>query len=461
MRMATFNYATQILGYIATTPFSPKMGIFSIKPLLEAYKNARTNRRDLLNIQTKRLKHLISHAYYRVPYYHRLYKKTNFFPNDITSVEDLKKLPIVTKEMMKDMQIANIKELLAKNINSSSLEKNQTSGSTGIPIKIFYTHDDSRKLGYVGCRYLLENGMNRFDRHVRIVHPSIFHPQSPLLSMLGVSKHCLHGCMQYDISVLANHRKVPLALAQLKPHVIEGYTSTLKMLAVAKKELDVRNIHPKFMISYAEVLDPSTRHFIESAFDTDLIDMYGAHECRTIAWECREHMGYHINADALVLEFLKDGEQVNPGERGKVVITNLFSYAMPFIRYELGDIAIPLDECCSCGCTLPMLEIVEGKMLDFIVLPNGNVISPHILKKELGLRPEIRMFKVVQKDHYNIEVFLVKGPDFSEDVTKSLKFGLYRILGKEANISISYVDEIPMTPGGKFKVIESMVPPKF
>jgi len=448
-----FGYASQILGYVATAPFTPKQSVSSTMQLLQVFKTGRLRRKELLNLQEKRLRHLISHAYAHVPLYRRLFRQAKVTPNDIRSLGDLQKLPVVTKFMLKSTPI---NDRLAANIDPRRLERNQTSGSSGVPLQVYYRLEDSRQLGIIGLRAWLENGMTRFDRRVRLVHPSLFsnHFQHnlSLLAMLGIGR-------TYDISVPKDYRRVVPTLLSLHPHVLEGYASTLKMLVLAIKDLGVAKLRPKFVMTYAEVLDLSTRRVIESVLDTDLIDMYGAHECRTIAWECRRHIGYHINADSLILEFLKDGEQVSSGALGKVVVTNLFSFAMPFIRYELGDLAIPLDEECNCGCTLPLLKMVVGRLLDFIVLPNGELVSPFTIRQAFALRPEIKMFKVLQKDRYDIEVLLVKGLGFSENTIKGIRDELKAILGEELNISVSCVDEISVPSGRKYKQIESRVTP--
>jgi len=468
--MTILGYASQVLGYTAATLFTPQQSIHSIKQILEVFKNGRLDKKELHELQSRRLRRLTSHAYSQVPYYRRLFKQAKVAPSDIRFIEDLHKLPIVTKSMLVDMQRANPSELLTKSFPHQMLEKNLTSGSAGIPLQVYYRPEDSRQLGIIGLRAWLENGMTRFDRRVRLVHPSLFsnHFQHnlSLLAMLGIGRTYdipvpINPCMliksNYDFSILDHYKNIIPVLSKIKPHILEGYTSSLKYLAQEIKKQGIFEIRPKFVMSFAEMLDSPIRHLLATTFNTEVIDMYGAHEARTIAWECREHIGYHINADSLILEFLKDGEQVSPGELGEAVITNLFSYAMPFIRYELGDIASPVDVQCSCGCTLPMLKKLEGRIIDFIVLPSGNLVSPLAVRDLFGSGLEIETFKVLQKDRYNIEVLIVKGPKFLENTAKELKVKLAALLREEVNISISYVDEIPLPPGGKFKYVESNV----
>jgi len=418
--------------------------------LLEARKNTGLPKDKLHKIQTNRMRSIIKHAYDNVPFYRRLFRRAGIAPEEISSVNDLRRLPIVTKEMIRD---APSSDILPAGLNPADLEVYQTSGSTGIPLKIFYTVADSMKLGAIGLRTFTENGMRLFHKRARIVHESIFHKRS-FLEQFGVLR-------MYDYSALLEPREIVARLTQLRPHVLEGYSSSITQIAETTRQMGVKSINPELIVTYAEVLDEKSRKLIGSIFGVEPIDQYGAHEARTIAWECPEHAGYHINIDALAIEFLNDGEQVGAGEKGKVVITNFFSHAMPFIRYDLGDLATPIDDDCSCGCHLPLMRSVEGKITDFVVLRSGRLISPHMIKKALGLRQGIKMFKVTQPSYDTLIVSVVQDQTFSERIEKEIRVDLRYILGGEIDLKIEYPEKIDVPLTGKYRVIESLVPRPF
>ena len=188
-----------------------------------------------------------------------------------------------------------------------------------------------------------------------------------------------------------------------------------------------------------------------------MIDTYATIESGLIAWECSEHYGYHINIDSVVLEFLENGKSVQPGKRGNVVITNLHSYAMPIIRYELGDVCIPSGDVCPCGSELPLMLIVEGRVDDMIYTATGKVVSPNSITNVMEAVDGISQFRVIQETEEKLLTLIVKGRGFSSNTPKIAQQLLKKLVGEEMEVNIQLVDGIPMEHTGKIRSVISNV----
>jgi len=246
-------------------------------------------------------------------------------------------------------------------------------------------------------------------------------------------------------------------LREVRPDFIHGYPSSLKLIAEQIIESGENGLRPKLVSTAAELLDRKGREQIENAFGVKVYDRYAASEARNIAWECGEHNGYHINIDTLVVEFIKDGRGAVEGERGDIVVTNLYSYAMPFIRYRIGDVGIPSDRKCPCGIELPLMEIIEGRDEDFIVLKGARVVSPMVITGTLDHITGIKQFRVVQEDIDTVSAALAMGDGFNSDTIFKAEKALKGILGDDIKIRCEAVEDIPREASGKVRAVISKV----
>ena len=417
--------------------------------LVEFRKNQWLKTPELERIQEKKLRAIISHAYHNVPFYHKLFDSVGVKPDDIKTVDDLSMIPIITKSQVRHAG----NDIIAKGINLNKCEKDRTSGSTGEPLTIVFDKKYIELYRMVHGRTLLENGCRLFRDSIASITARC-HSQDEsksLLQYIGLRK-------RYCISVYEDTSNQIRLLKKIKPDVLMGYPSSIKLLAMAVQEKDIKEIHPRLVFSAAELLDTDTRKLINSIFGVDMIDYYGSMEgSGMMAWECREHSGYHMNIDSVVMEFIKDGERVAAGERGEIVLTNLHSYAMPFIRYKIGDIGIPSDEECPCGRGLPLIEGIEGRMHDLIKLSGGRVLSPYKITSILVFIPGIAQFRLIQESEDEFLLHLVKGKEFCQETIEKVGGGLKNILGAGVHLEIQILDEIPIDPSGKIRSIISKV----
>ena len=246
-------------------------------------------------------------------------------------------------------------------------------------------------------------------------------------------------------------------LVNFQPDVIKAYPSYLLLLAREIKKRG-RLIHPKFIWSNGELLDIKSRELINSAFGVDMLDGYGCTEASYIAWECTEHVGYHINVDMVVTEFTKDGEQVEAGDRGEIILTPLWNYAMPLIRYRIDDVGTASNERCPCGRGLPLMKIIEGRFEDFIELPSGKIISPLVTSGFLRNIKGITQYKIVQESKELFTIKIVPSKEYVDNTPSILEEKFLEGLGEDVHIKIKVVK--PSTPSGKMRRVVSKCLPR-
>ena len=406
---------------------------------------------ELEAIQEKKLRAILNHAYRNVPFYHRLFDSVGVRPDDIKTIEDLSKIPIITKSQLKN---AN-KEIVARNVDLNNCVERKTSGSTGMPLTLLFSKEDTLYAGvsYEGVR--IENGFRPF----RDILLSI---GSPYIIPKGKKRWYQHlGVLRREgLNVFEPLDTQIQILQKVKPDAMSGYPSAIKLLAKEVRERDIKGVSPRLIFTAAEVLDSETRDFINSVFNVDLFDVYGAWETGCMAWECDEHAGYHMSRGTVLMEFVdENGEHVNPGERGKVVVTNLYSYAMPIIRYEIGDFAIPTDEECSCGRGGYLMKAIEGRCDDFIKIHDSRIIPPPVFWSMMKSVSGVSEFQVVQEKGDIIVVYVVK-KEGAEDSTifEGIDTEFKKVLGNNVFIKPKIVKEITRERSGKLRSVISRIP---
>lgn len=403
---------------------------------------------ELQKIQRKKLRAILQYAYHDIGFYHEKFKAAGIKPDDIRTINDLPKLPITTKsEIREGFRRGNI---FRKGLDLSKCKLAKTSGSSGDPMTIIYDEKAEDFQKAVAVRSFMEAGGHFGDKWVMVTSPQRaaakkrWFQQFGLLSPIYLS---LFDSADTHVSMLQ----------KIKPDVIEGYSSSIFLMAKAIQEKGVSDIKPRVVIGTAEVLSDEVREFINSTFGLKMFDQFGGVEVGRSAWECEEHNGYHMDVDALAMEFVKNNEHVAPGERGRLLYTNLYNYAMPLIRYDVGDVCVPSDELCPCGRGLPLIKHIEGRVDDFVTTSSGRVFSPIIWTIIMRAIPGIAKYKIVQKTKRDITVQLVKDSNFSSTTVKQVEEGITKALGDDIAIKVKLMKDIPKDKSGKLRSVVSEV----
>lgn len=416
--------------------------------LVEARRNQWLKPSELEELQEKRLRAIVKHAYENTIYYHRRFKESEITPDDIRSSEDLKKIPVTTKD---DVRKYGLTEMTSHGLNLNKCRIVPTSGSSGTPMRIVYDQNADDFSKAINLRSMIENGLGITDRMVNL--GDMRTAKKPLwFQKLGVLN-------LQTVDIFDDIDKEVDDLLKINPKSMIGYASQLRLLSEYKLKHDLNGLQPNTIFSTAEILDPDTRRIINTAFDLNVVDLFGCIEVNRTAWECQEHCGYHMDVDSVVMELLDDGESVSAGERGEVVYTSLYNYAMPLIRYQVGDVATPTDEICPCGRGLPLLKSVEGRKDDFIQLPSGKAISPITIHLIVKHTPEIVECQVTQESLDKISVSLVVTGKFTNVHSQRLIQEMNQALNNEISVDIRVVDAIQRGPNGKMRMVISKVKP--
>lgn len=409
---------------------------------------------ELEKMQFRALRRVLKYAYENVPFYHRTFDAVGVKPEDIQSIEDMQKIPILTK---RDVQ-RNFNSLVSRNVRMERCRKETTSGTTGTPLTIIVEKAVSSIVSANKVRHQVENGSRLLrdkyvlllpvkglvDAYTRRTYLGAF------LARLGVVRRRLMDAQEPIEDVMEK-------LLRFGPDVLDSMPSFF-LLLMKEMEKEGREIRPRHVFSSGELLDTRSRTLINSAFKADVIDVYGCTEAGNIAWECSEHAGYHMNVDMVATEFVKDKEHVTIGEAGKILLTPLWNFAMPLIRYDIGDVGRQSNERCSCGRGLPLMEVIEGRYEDFIVLPSGRMISPYVTSRYFENVAGIDAYKIIQQARNKINIQLVLREKHDKDVFFRLENTFKKELGEDLTIRIEAVDSIPKN--GKFRHVISHCGPR-
>ncbi|MEJ2716417.1 MAG: hypothetical protein P8182_04655 [Deltaproteobacteria bacterium] len=410
-----------------------------------------------------KLSHLVSHAYENVPYYRELFETSGIKPHDLTSTSDLAFFPVTTRF---DLRRNYPDKVIASNLDPGRRVVNRTSGSTGSPFE-FYA--DLGGMDLVRSSYLLFwdwAGIGPWTPEVRIANSAHFFCQSPQKDfatrtarriLMGERHLLLHGA---DLT-LAEFRDRVHSFSAGGQYYVWSFSSYAKRLAsqiVAEGTQLSR--YPLVFISYAETLTPTDQELIEQAFRCKVVNHYGLLETPFVAQVCPDNPAvFHVNSERVIVRIVRDGgASAAPGERGRVVITDLSNYVMPFINYDTGDLAVAGARC-HCGRGLPTVERIEGRMSEAIQTPMGNIVPSPTLQAFLNnvclALPHIWEYQAVQTAMDRVVLRIVPTSSFTPTVSAKLKKDLEEFLGPGLAVAVEAVSKIEFEPSGKRPLIKS------
>jgi phenylacetate-CoA ligase len=329
-----------------------------------------------------------------------------------------------------------------------------TGGSTGKPLRFYRTRESGNWSSAAELRAYGWSGFRFGDKQALIWGSPI--DLSKWISLRGriwnsvTRTLILDACSMSETSM----RKFARKLAWFKPKVIRGYASGVYIFAKFLESERI-NLEPAAVITSAETLFHHQRAKIEDVFGCDVYDFYGSREVPSMASECSEKSGYHISSENVLLEFVKDHEQVVANETGAILVTDLTNYAMPFIRYQNGDMGKPLDEPCQCGRGLSLMGALEGRITDVIVTRDGKSVSSPVFTLVFKDLQHVKEFQVIQESRERIKVKIVKRSQYSEEDSNCIINGIKKIAGENMQIDIEFVTSIPPTRSGKRRIVIS------
>lgn len=397
--------------------------------------------------QEVNLRALLQHAYGTVPHYKSVFDASGLLPDDINTLDDLSQLPLLTKSVIQERQA----DLSSVAHPSQERIPNHTGGSTGTPMHFY---QDRRQRDWGSANKLRCNRWAGWDFGKRTLrlwgHPRDLKATQ---TVRGTIRSLLLNEYTFDAFAFSTDDMARLVryIRRKRPEIIVAYASMLTHFAAYLDDHHIEDLPaPDGIITSTDMLFPHQRALIERVFGARVFNRYGCREVSIIAAECDRHKGMHINADRLIVEFVDEkGQPVSSGEPGRVVITDLFNYAMPFIRYSIEDIAIPSSERCPCGRGLPLMKELIGRYADILTTPEGQFVSASALTTILPEIPGLCECQLVQKAADWLHVRAACTPDYDESSEATFRQHLAEFFGTKMRITFSYVGEIPKTASGK------------
>ena len=405
-------------------------------------RNPWKSKEELKDLQEKMMRNIIHFAYHNTRFYKQKFKKAGITPSDIQTLEDMKKIPVTTKDEAR----ANPASMVAAGYTKKNCVVQQTTGSTGKILPILHDKEAYSHFFAVGFRMFWDWGYRPWDKIVLIRHDTC---EKNLLEYIGLLQ-------RYYISIFTPEKKLVNTIKELNPQVLCAYPSTMQAILTSIKGGELDTWHPKFINVNSELLTDRVRTQIKETFCCRVFDEYSTYEVVSIAHECPLH-GMHIDMDNVVINFLDaHDEEVSHGESGRIVVTSLVNKAMPFIRYDLDDIGILSDEQCVCGRTFPLIQLIEGRKDDFLVMPSGVRVSLRKIVPLVEITPGIEEFQIVQEKKDLVKIFMIKNDLYSLKEEKKMIERLETLFEEDIRIEPEYVNTIERKKG-KLRIVYSKV----
>jgi len=414
---------------------------------------------QLRNVQNQRLQALIQHCYDNVPYYTKLFNRLNINPADIQCREDLQKLPVLTKQMVRD----NYNDLISLDAHKRHYQHGSTGGSTGTPLKFMKDIPTWNMQWASSFRAWEWSGFHVGEKLFTLGGNSLVN-QRKLWTTKDVFDRVIMRNLKRssaevdDVAMQAHYE----AFMKYHPVGIRGYGSSLVIFAryIEKNNLPVYPL--KLVMTTGEILMPEYRETLERVFRCKVMDEYGAGDGGIDAHECIYHDGMHLSEERCVVEIAdKDGNVLPDGQIGHVLTTDLGNFVFPFLRYSVGDMAYIKPGKCPCGRQSRVLGQVIGRAGKLLYNKQGVPISPTMLpimlyrdndyhnEANCVIYNKIDRFQIRQDKQGDIRILLKL-----KDAAEPHEQFAYCVTNFEnhfvgSQVTLEFVSDIPTMPSGK------------
>ncbi len=406
---------------------------------------------------------LLEHCQANVPFYAEMLKTAGVQPNDIQSMPDFRKLPLLARQTYQEQYPSFCARSLPPGTKATNTAK--TSGTSGVPIQVQQTNvvglwwlafflrdlewcglDPRNKLASIRTMTLAPQLQQQFRNGLTLPH---WHPQLAKLIETGPS----HG-----MDLHQDPRRQLAWLREVAPDYLLSYPSNLDYLASLLREEGKPIPNLKMIQTFAETLSTEMRARIQSAFGVPVKNLYSCVEAGYLASPCPQGHGLHVHAENVILEILDDeGQPCPPGETGRVVLTTLHNFQTPFIRYEILDEATPGPEGCPCGRSLPRLARVDGKFRPMLHLPDGRRKSSRAIIEALGRLDGIRQQQVIQRAADHLIVRIAPGPGWKPEYIGQVRKAVKEFFETEIHCDVETPERLELPAGGKLREVVSEV----
>lgn len=376
-------------------------------------------REELEGYQLEQLKQQITEAYEKSPFYRKSFETAKVKPEDIQSLEDLIKFPILTKHEIRERQdaVPIIGDLCVRS-EEDVVFISSSSGSTGAPTASPFSKRDFDEFQDIQSRLFWQAGMRPNDRYIHALNFSLFVGGPDVIGAQNLGALCIWaGTLPAD--------RLLFIIQQYQPTVIWTTPSYAWYLGETARQ---KGINPATDLAINKIIVagepggsiPATREAIEALWDAEVFDFYGISDIfGACGAQCEAHDGLHIAEDQMLVEVVDEttGLPVKEGERGEMLLTTLRKEIRPMIRFRTGDIVTYTNEKCSCGRTLKRIKVV-GRIDDMFIAGGVNVFPSdieHVIRKFDALTGEYRINIVEDRHITKFTVEVEKRGDVASD----------------------------------------------
>lgn len=413
--------------------------------LAKAEMRDQWNDEQIIEYRNIRLKFFLQYCRDNIPFYKNYFSKHKIDVQDITSIEDLATLPIITKKEINN----NGQAFRSDRISQNKLIPMHTSGSTGSPLHFYTTKNAIRELWAIFWRYRRRHGID-FDTWGAYLLGKPIVPienkKPPFWRVNVPGKQLLMSGLHLNKDNSIYYLK---ELKRRKLKWIYGYPSLISLLAKYKIEhgIDLTN-QIKWVTTNSENLLSEQEEIIRKAFHVKPVQLYGMIEAVANISECPSG-SLHVDDDYSAVEFIKIGDI----DGYKIVGTNYSNYATAFLRYEVNDIFQVSDRPCPCGIPGRIVKSIDGRKEDNILLKDGRQIT----RMDIAFKAVSNIIEaqIVQNNFDELTVRVVKGKHYSDKDEALMLNSLKKRLGENINIKFEYMDGIPRTKNGKLRLVIS------
>ncbi len=433
-------------------PFSWLAG----KKYREAYNRGRwfdlAAREEILAYQEKALSRLLRHATLQVPAYQSLKGVVAKFK----PLEALNAFPFIEKEELQ----REIDRFLPRNFDEIPSYETTTGGTSGNQLKFFLDDSSqSMEMGFMHRQWkrvdYSPNDRKAVFRGVSFhgLKPNVFWQENPIYNELQFSPFHMS---EKNLGLYFEE------FVRFAPKFVHGYPSAIEIFAefIARNDLTGKLPAIRAVLLGSEGASDEQRRRIERGLRSKTYAWYGLSERVALGGECEKNTSYHLMPDYAYVELIReDGSScLEAGERGEIVGTNLFNFSLPLIRYKTGDFAEFLPPTCECGRSWNRIGKVSGRWKkEFVIGRSGARISTAALNMHGDLFESVLRYQYFQERLGKLVVKILPKPDFSDLTRSKIESAYQRKVGDELAVEVKIVEDIPLTEGGKLKMLDSRI----
>jgi phenylacetate-CoA ligase len=408
---------------------------------------------------SERFARLASHAFRTVPHYQEAWSAVGVDSATVMTLRTLPRLPIVTKDTINAART----RLLSTSFHRDHLDVECTSGTTHARTEIYRDHACS---------------VARFGRQWGVLRQCGYRPGDRRGLLWGVKKDLLQPGQRLPLRTrlrrYASADEVfcctviePLELREyyerlrlFQPRVLYGYPSALYHLATFIRDEGLEPIRVERIICTAERLHPAHRAAMTEVFGGEVFNLYCTREHGCIGFECGRHNGFHVDIGSVVVEIVRDGEVMPPGEHGHIVVTDLLNHGMPLVRNLIGDVGVLSQETCGCGSPLPLLSGLDGRIAEMLYRPDGSSVVGWVLTFQFQDLPWIRLAQFVQMALGEVDVNVVLRAGTPSDGLQTISQRIGNVLGSSMIVRVNPCHDIERNPSsGKIQEVVCRISP--